>query len=157
MCFWIFGITSTHFGIVLSEGEIVGTGLVLVGRPDQMIVSLSLIAVVIAGLLGGPIVGFGAGIIAAVHLVFLGGVGWFANMLVNPLTGLLAGINWTFFFKSTSNFSDSSTFIGVFPPILHMQFLLVLYPQNESILKFVNLAGFHLYYRTVLRSLFLPQ
>lgn len=139
--FGVFAITSTHFGIVLSEGEIVGTGFVWSVEPDQMIVSLSLIAVVIAGLLGGPIVGFGAGIIAAVHLVFLGGVGWFANMLVNPLTGLLAGLTGRFFSKARVISPIQALFIGVFPPILHMQLLLVLYPQNESILKFVNLAG----------------
>src|SRR5699024_466602 len=31
--------------------------------------------------------------------------------------------------------------IGVFPPILQMQLLLVLYPQNESVIQYVNLTG----------------
>lgn len=139
--FGVFAIASSHFGIVLSNGEVINKGLVWIVEPDHMVVSLSLIAIVIAGLLGGPIVGLGAGIIAAVHLVFLGGIGWFANMLVNPLTGLLAGLTGRFFSKARVISPIQALFIGVFPPILQMQLLIVLYPQNENVIQFVNLTG----------------
>ncbi len=139
--FGVFAIASSHFGIVLSDGEVINQGFVWAVGPDQMVVSLSLIAIVIAGLLGGPVVGLGAGIIAAIHLVFLGGIGWFANMLVNPLTGLLAGLTGRFFSKARVISPIQALFIGVFPPILQMQLLIVLYPQNENIIQFVNLTG----------------
>src|SRR5690625_5232212 len=106
-----------------------------------MFISLSIIAIVIAGLLGGPLVGLGAGIIVGIHLGFLGGIGWVANMLVNPLTGLLAGLTGRFFSKARVISPIQALFIGVFPPILQMQLLLVLYPQNQHIIQFVNLVG----------------
>src|SRR5690625_7196110 len=90
--FGLFGIASTHLGIVIIDGQVIEQRLIWSVESNEMVVSLSLIAIVIAGLLGGPIVGLGAGIIAGIDLMFVGGVGWFANMLVNPLTGLLAGL-----------------------------------------------------------------
>src|SRR5690625_5352100 len=73
--------------------------------------------------------------------MMLGGIGWFANMLVNPITGLLAGLTRRFFSKARVILPILSLFIGVFPPILLMHFLFVLYPQNPTILEFVNLTG----------------
>lgn len=139
--FGLFGIASTHFGIVFANGEVINRGIVWAVQENQMVVSLSLIAIVIAGLLGGPIVGLGAGVIAGIHLFFLGGIGWFANMLVNPLTGLLAGLTGRFFSKARVISPIQALFIGVFPPILQMQLLLVLHPQNNSIIQFVNVTG----------------
>ena len=139
--FGVFAIVSTHFGLIFTNGEVIDSGIVLSVRENEMVVSLSLIAVVIAGLLGGPTVGLGAGIIAGIHLAFLGGVGWVANMLVNPLTGVLAGLTGRFFSKARVISPIQALFIGVFPPILQMQLLLVLYPQNENIIQFVNVIG----------------
>src|SRR5699024_1972366 len=93
LIFGLFAIASSHFGIVIQN-------FVLTVAPNEMMVSLSLIAVVIAGLLGGPLVGLGTGIIAGIDLAFIGGIGWVANMLVNPLTGILAGLAGQFFSKS---------------------------------------------------------
>lgn len=139
--FGIFGIASTHFGIVLADGEVVNQNLVWYVADNEMIVSLSLVAIVIAGLLGGPIVGLGAGIVAGIDLFFLGGIGWFANTLVNPLTGLLAGLAGRFFSKARVISPIQALFIGVFPPILQMQILFVIYPQHDTVMEFVNIAG----------------
>src|SRR5699024_7416464 len=62
-------------------------------------------------------------------------------MLVNPLTGLLAGLTGRFFSKARVISPIQALFIGVFPPILQMQLLLVLYPQNEQMIQFVNVIG----------------
>src|SRR5699024_3967059 len=139
--FGIFGIVSSHFGLIFKDGAIINRGIVTVVQPDEMLISLSIIAIVIAGLLGGPLVGLGAGIIVGIHLGFLGGIGWVANMLVNPLTGLLAGLTGRFFSKARVISPIQALFIGVFPPILQMQLLLVLHPQEESVVHFVNLVG----------------
>lgn len=139
--FGLFAIASSHFGIVITNGEIIDQNFVLSVEPDEMMVSLSLIAIVIAGLLGGPVVGLGAGIIAGLDLAFIGGIGWFANMLVNPLTGLLAGLAGGFFSKERVISPVQALFIGVFPPVLQMQILFVLYPQEQIIMESVNLIG----------------
>ena len=141
LLFGLFGVISSHFGLIFVNGVILDEIFVLSVEDDQMLISLSLIAVVIAGLLGGPKVGLGAGIITGIHLMFLGGIGWFANMLVNPITGLLAGLTGQFFSKARVISPIQALFIGVFPPILQMQLLLVLYPQNTNIISFVNVIG----------------
>ncbi|MEJ8776600.1 LytS/YhcK type 5TM receptor domain-containing protein [Pseudogracilibacillus sp. ICA-222130] len=139
--FGVFGIVSSHFGLIFKDGAIINRGIVTVVQPDEMLISLSIIAIVIAGLLGGPLVGLGAGIIVGIHLGFLGGIGWVANVLINPLTGLLAGLTGRFFSKARVISPIQALFIGVFPPILQMQLLLVLYPQNEQMIQFVNVIG----------------
>src|SRR5690606_27997584 len=76
LVFGIFGIASTMVGIVIQENVKISHSLILfpVGD-DHLVVSMSLVAIVIAGLLGGPLLGFGAGVIAGVHLLFLDGIG----------------------------------------------------------------------------------
>src|SRR5699024_9358412 len=100
---------------------------------DQYVVSLSLVAIVIAGLLAGPYVGLGAGIIAGLHLFFLGGIGVMANVIVNPLTGFLAGWTARFFSNERVISPFKALFIGVFPPILQMQLLLIFDAQQNKV------------------------
>lgn len=140
--FGIFGIASTVTGIIITEeAEILRAFVIFPVEDSQLIVSLSLVAIVIAGLLGGPIVGLGAGLIAGIHLMFLGGVGWLANGLVNPLTGLLAGMTARFFSNERVISPLKALFIGVFPPILQMQLLLILYTDGEGMVDIVDQIG----------------
>jgi two-component system, LytTR family, sensor histidine kinase LytS len=140
--FGIFGIASTVTGIIITEeAEILHAFVVFPVEDHQLIVSLSLVAIVIAGLLGGPIVGLGAGLIAGIHVMFLGGVGWLANGLVNPLTGLLAGLTARFFSNERVISPLKALFIGVFPPILQMQLLLILYTDGNGMVDIVDQIG----------------
>lgn len=138
--FGLFGMAGTMAGIVI-DGETIGQFSFVIGAVEkhQFIVSLSLVAIVIAGLLGGPLVGTGAGIVAGVHLMTLGGVGSIANGLVNPLTGLLAGWTARFFSQERVIPPFKALFIGVFPPILHMHLLLIFYPDTNEIVDRIGL------------------
>ncbi|WP_405099677.1 LytS/YhcK type 5TM receptor domain-containing protein [Oceanobacillus sp. FSL H7-0719] len=140
--FGLFGIASTITGIIIEDGGVVNNHFILfpVGE-NQLIVSMSLVAIVIAGLLGGPVVGLGAGLIAGVHLIFLGGVGWLANGFVNPLTGLLAGWTARFFSNERVISPLKALFIGVFPPVLQMQLLLIFYTETFDIVEIVDWIG----------------
>lgn len=141
LIFGLFAIASTTFGIIIDGDMIITHELIFSVADNQMIVSLSLVAVVIAGLLGGPVVGLGAGIIAGIHLLFLGGIGWFANLMINPITGLLAGLTGRFFSKERVISPVQALLIGLFPPILQMQLLLILHPQETKIIEVVNTIG----------------
>ncbi|WP_047985513.1 LytS/YhcK type 5TM receptor domain-containing protein [Ornithinibacillus californiensis] len=142
LVFGIFGIASTVTGIMISEqGEIIHAFVIFPVADGQLIVSLSLVAIVIAGLLGGPIVGLGAGLIAGIHLMFLGGVGWLANGMVNPLTGLLAGMTARFFSNERVISPLKALFIGVFPPVLQMQLLLIIYTTGDNMVDIVDRIG----------------
>ncbi|OZU87555.1 sensor histidine kinase [Virgibacillus indicus] len=142
LVFGIFAIASTVNGIVITgESEILRDFVIYPVEADQMIVSSSLVAIVIAGLLGGPIVGLGAGLIAGGHLLFLGGIGWVANGLVNPLTGLLAGMTARFFSNERVISPFKALFIGVFPPVLQMQLLLIIYTDSVNMVAIVDTIG----------------
>lgn len=138
--FGVFGIAGTMTGVVFDHGEII-TDFVWKVSLDQLAVSSSLVAVVIAGLLGGPVVGLGAGMIAGVHLLFVGGIGAIANAIVNPVTGLLAG--WTARFFSDERVIPpwKALFIGIFPPVLQMQMLLIIHAQSDEMVYVVDSIG----------------
>src|SRR5699024_12579501 len=98
----------------------------------------SLVAIVIAGLLAGPYVGLGAGIIAGLHLFFLGGIGVMANVIVNPLTGFLAGWTERFFSNERVISPFKALFIGVFLLILKMQLLFIFYTMQNNDVDIIN-------------------
>lgn len=140
--FGLFGIAGTITGIVIDGDTVAAGSFVLTPvADDQMIASLSLVPVVIAGLLGGPVVGLGAGIMAGAHLFFLGGLGVVANTLVNPITGLLAGWTTRFFSNERVIAPMKALFIGVFPPVLQMHMLLIAEPNSEEMITMVNTIG----------------
>lgn len=139
--FGLFGIAGTLTGVVIGSDFTVVQEFVWNVKDNQMVVSSSLVAIVMAGLLGGPLVGLGAGIIAGTHLFFLGGIGFFANSLVNPLTGLLAGFTARFFSQERVISPIKALFIGIFPPILLMHLLLIVDAQNREMIAMINTIG----------------
>lgn len=139
--FGLFGVAGTLTGVVIGNDFEVVQAFVWNVQEDQMVVSSSLVAIVIAGLLGGPLVGLGAGIIAGTHLFFLGGVGFLANGLINPLTGLLAGFTAKFFSQERVISPIKALFIGIFPPILLMHLLLIFDAQDKQTTALINTIG----------------
>ena len=139
--FGIFGIAGTITGVIVAEDGAVVHDLIWTVKGGEMVVSSSLVAIVIAGLLGGPIVGLGAGFLAGAHLFALGGIGFVANCVVNPLTGLLAGLTARFFSRERVISPLKALFIGIFPPVLHMQLLLIFDSQPAETIAIVNRIG----------------
>lgn len=139
--FGLFGIAGSQAGVVMEGDQFTTSFWVFSLEEDQMLVGSSLVAIVIAGLLGGPIVGFGAGLVAGVYLFFLGGLGYLANSIVNPLTGLLAGLTARFFSQERVIVPTKALFIGIFPPILQMGLLLIFTVQPEEMISLVDHIG----------------
>ncbi|ASN04522.1 LytS/YhcK type 5TM receptor domain-containing protein [Virgibacillus necropolis] len=139
--FGLFGIAGTITGIVIEGDSVVVRDFIWSIGDGQMVVSSSLVAIVIAGLLGGPVVGLGAGIIAGSHLFFVGGIGVIANSLVNPLTGLLAGLTARFFSNERVISPMKALFIGIFPPVLQMHLLLIFASYPDGMIAIVNTIG----------------
>lgn len=139
--FGLFGIASTQAGVVF-DGEEFRIALWYSGlSPDETLVSSSLVAVVIAGLLGGPAVGLGAGCITAGYTLTLGGHLIIATSLANPITGFLAGLTARFFSQERVISPFKALFIGMFAPILYMHLFLIFSPRPEETIPFVNLVG----------------
>lgn len=139
--FGMFGIASTQAGVVF-DGEQFYSGLWYTSlSPGETLVSSGLVAVVIAGLLGGPAVGLGAGCITAGYTLTLGGHLIAASSFVNPITGFLAGITARFFSQERVISPFKALFIGMFAPILYMHLFLILSPKPEETIPFINLVG----------------
>src|SRR5699024_6405379 len=65
----------------------------------------------------------------------------FANGIVNPITGLLAGLTARFFSDERVISPFKALFIGIFPPILHMQLLLIFHSNVEETIHIVDNIG----------------
>lgn len=141
LIFGLFGIVGAFLGVVVDGETVVNRLWVFSVGDDEMLVSTSLVAVVIAGLLGGPFVGLGAGLISGIYIYSLGGIGQLSNSLVNPLTGLLAGLTARFFSQERVIAPMKAMFIGIFPPILKMGLLLVFVPHSETVVPLVDTVG----------------
>jgi two-component system sensor histidine kinase LytS len=141
MIFGLFGIAAAQAGVLMDRESFIPHFWVFSLEESQMLVGSSLVAIVIAGLLGGPFVGLGAGVMAGVYLFSLGGMGSLANLLVNPLTGLLAGLTARFFSEERIIAPSKALFIGIFPPILKMGLLLIFTEEPEVMVSLVNLIG----------------
>ncbi|WP_226035311.1 LytS/YhcK type 5TM receptor domain-containing protein [Aquibacillus saliphilus] len=139
--FGILSIIATHIGVVVKGDEIRFSPWVLEVKQDEILVGFSLVIVMIAGLLGGPFVGFGSGIIAAFYVFLIGDVGWIANSIINPLAGLAAGWTGQFFSQERVIAPNKALFIGIFPPVLHMGLLLIFLPNQKVAIDLVNTIG----------------
>ena len=91
LLFGMFGIISNYTGIEVFHSSIEEVRWLSTIGEDSAIANTRVMGVVIGGLLGGPIVGAGAGLIAGIHRYSLGGFTAFACGLSTILAGMLAG------------------------------------------------------------------
>lgn len=141
LLFGLIGIAGTYSGVVVSPGEIDSTFWVSALGSDEIMAHSALIGVVMAGLLGGAYVGAGAGLLAGLHALFLGGLAGPSYAVSTPLIGLLAGLVARFFYEERIIAPIKAMFIGVFAPILQMGILLVFTTSSETAIELVNLVG----------------
>lgn len=141
MMFGLFGIAGTYAGVVVhKDGYIPGFWIFSLAG-EEIVANSTLVGVVIGGLLGGPMVGLGAGIIAGLHLYQLGGFAAVPMGLSVPLTGLLAGYVARFFSQERVISPSKALFIGMFAPVIQMSLLLIMSGPPELVRTMVNVIG----------------
>ncbi|AXI10899.1 sensor histidine kinase [Oceanobacillus zhaokaii] len=91
LLFGAFGSISNFTGIEISPQTFSQTGWVTEIDPESALANTRVMGVVIGALLGGPMVGLGAGLIAGLHRYTLGGFTAFACSISTILAGLVAG------------------------------------------------------------------
>src|SRR5690242_11230061 len=111
--FGIFGIIGTQIGELIEANVIHPHWFIFHLNHNQMIFGPSLVAIVIAGVMGGPSVGIGSGIVAGIYTYFLGGGELFANTIISPLAGFLAGCTARFFSQERVIAPVKAMFIGM--------------------------------------------
>lgn len=108
---------------------------------QDTLIGSTLFIIVIAGLIGGPIVGTGSGLVVALFLFITKGDVMVASMMINPITGFLAGLMARFFSDERIIAPGKAFFISMFAPILHMGLLLILTDDPDATIQLVNRIG----------------
>ena len=140
----IFGaiaIVGTYSGVVINLDKLGEGSGKLVNyhslQKSEAIVGFRDTITLIAGLIGGPLVGFGTGLIAGIHRNGLGGVAGPASGFATMLLGLFAGYARKFFLRETATIKGvlCVAFIG---SVLHRIVLLLLVSsyKNANVLLF---------------------
>ncbi|MEL3973532.1 sensor histidine kinase [Rossellomorea oryzaecorticis] len=91
LLFGFFGIIGTYTGLIVNAEVDEYAKWQLRLQENEAIANSRVIGIVAAGLLGGPWIGLGAGLVAGVHRYFLGGFTAFACGVSTIIAGLLAG------------------------------------------------------------------
>jgi two-component system sensor histidine kinase LytS len=133
--FGLFGILGTYSGLTVNIEQASYDRWALDIGEGEAIANSRVIGVVVAGLLGGWAVGLGAGAIAGVHRMFLGGFTGIACGLATIIAGLIAG----YFYKRNKNHRiislQTALFAGAVAEAVQMLIiLLVARPFEQSVL-----------------------
>lgn len=142
--FGLFGIISTYTGIVVSPGQVVNREWIPAVASDNAIANTRNLGVVIGGLLGGPVVGFGVGVIAGVHRYLLGGFTGVACMISTITGGLISGFIGKRYREQGKGMITPSlaVFVGVLVEVLQMGIILLIarpYDQALNLIRFIGL------------------
>jgi two-component system, LytTR family, sensor histidine kinase LytS len=139
--FGLFGILGTYAGVVVEGNTIVSSFWIFPLGSEQAIAHSALVGVMIGGLMGGPFVGIGAGLITGGHLMVIGGFAGLAGGIASLLTGILAGGIARFFSQERVISPVKALFIGMFAPILLMGVILICASPPNQAIQLVDLIG----------------
>lgn len=89
--FGVFGIISNYTGVEISHGGIRSQEWITEINSDDAIANTRIMGITIGGLLGGPIVGIGASLIAGLHRLSLGGFTAVACSVSTIFAGFVTG------------------------------------------------------------------
>ncbi|WP_028393851.1 sensor histidine kinase [Bacillus cihuensis] len=143
LLFGAFGVISNYTGIEIHHNTIAKAEWLSEIDPESALANTRVMGVVIGGLLGGPTVGIGAGLIAGIHRYTLGGFTAFSCALSTILAGIAAGY---FGRKRKQNGKKiTSTFavlIGMTVETGQMLIILLSAKPFEHALSLVQIIGF---------------
>ncbi|WP_153722402.1 sensor histidine kinase [Sporosarcina cascadiensis] len=136
--FGLFGIFGTYFGVALDMQTLHFKNMSLELTTDEAIANSRVIGVVVAGLLGGYRFGIGAGLIAGIHRMSLGGFTAISCGISTIISGILAG----YFYKKGKHTSPFTAFlIGAFAETVQMLLILLLADPFPKALALVQAIG----------------
>lgn len=125
LIFGIIGILGTYIGIPVKDA----------------IANSRVVGPMVAGLLGGPFIGFGAGLIAGMHRYFLGGFTAFSCAVSTVLEGLTGGLIRKFY-KGEQIPWELAFIAGFIGEAVQMIIILILAKPFAKAFELVNIVGF---------------
>ncbi|PIC67116.1 sensor histidine kinase [Sporosarcina sp. P21c] len=136
--FGLFGIFGTYFGVALDMQTFHFENMSWQLATDEAIANSRVIGVVVAGLLGGYRLGIGAGLIAGIHRMSLGGFTAISCGVSTIISGILAG----YFYKKGKRIRPLLAFtIGAAAEALQMLLIVVMAQPFEKAFALVQTIG----------------
>lgn len=136
--FGFFGIVGTYFGVALNTNTLHFNSVATALTSEEAIANSRVIGVVVAGLLGGYRVGIGAGLIAGIHRMTLGGFTAFSCGLSTIIAGVVAGA----FYRKGKALKPLTVFgIGALAEAIQMSMILLISRPFEQAVALVEVIG----------------
>lgn len=139
--FVLFGIVSNYTGVAISGGTITSHGWQLRLEEGSAIANTRIMGVAIGGLLGGPIVGIGTGIVVGLHRLTLGGYTAVACAISTILAGFVTGFIGTKFNIRQESSKWKAVIIGVLIEVTQMGIILIVAKPFDSALYLVKVIA----------------
>ncbi|MBP1995085.1 sensor histidine kinase [Paenibacillus eucommiae] len=139
--FGCFGIISNYTGVEISGSSIVSQTWLMEVDPDNAIANTRVMGVGMGGLLGGPLVGLGAGLIAGLHRYTLGGFTAGACAVSSILAGLAAGYLGRWYRKKGLISPWFAVVVGLLMEVVQMVIILLTAKPYEAAWKLVQMIG----------------
>ncbi|MCQ6281506.1 sensor histidine kinase [Bacillus sp. EB600] len=139
--FGVFGIISNYTGVEISHGSIRSQDWLTEIDKDNAIANTRIMGVAIGGLLGGPVVGIGAGLIAGLHRLSLGGFTAGACAFSTILAGIVTGFMGKHFKIQVEKTPWKAVVIGILMECVQMGIILVAAKPYDEALHLVDLIS----------------
>ncbi|MFZ5817661.1 MAG: LytS/YhcK type 5TM receptor domain-containing protein [Bacillota bacterium] len=143
LVFGFFGILGTYTGVIVSPEGISWTeGVTGPLPPHEAIANSRAVAVVVAGLMGGPWTGLTAGLLAGGHRMMIGGFTGLACGIATSSQGLLSGLLQRYLARTRSGPSPGvALLVGVLMELLQMGIILLVARPFEASVALVELIA----------------
>ncbi|EGO64730.1 sensor histidine kinase [Acetonema longum] len=140
--FGLIGILGTYTGIVVSTTDCgQNIGRITAISPTEAVINARVLGVAIGGILGGPVVGFFAGLVAGIHRYTLGGFTDLACSLATVWEGLLAGMMAYYWYKRKALSPWQVGFIGLVAEMNQMLVILLVAKPFDRAWELVAIIG----------------
>ncbi|MHA6259254.1 LytS/YhcK type 5TM receptor domain-containing protein [Sporosarcina sp. CAU 1771] len=137
--FGSFGIIGTYLGVALNADTLKLNSVATKLTTDEAIANSRVIGIVVAGLLGGYRLGIGAGLIAGIHRMTLGGF----TAISCGLSTIIAGVMAAAFHKRGKALNPFLVFgIGALAEAMQMSMILLMSKPFEKAVSLVEIIGF---------------
>lgn len=139
--FGAFGVISNYTGVEI-QGSQIGSEVWQTGvQVDSALANTRIMGVAIGGLLGGPLVGFGVGLIAGLHRLTLGGYTAVACAVSTLLAGIVTGWIGRRFRKFDAKAPWRAVAIGILMECAQMGIILLVARPYEAAATLVSIIG----------------
>ncbi|MDJ1089318.1 sensor histidine kinase [Macrococcus caseolyticus] len=140
--FGLFAAVSNFTGVEIRNNEILSSQIFSKISDDAVIANTRVLTISVAGLIGGPVVGIGVGIVSGITRYLIGGVDAYTYVISSALIGLTSGY---FGYRAMTNNRYPNVLMGVIlgaiMEVIQMICIIVFATNTEYALDIVKLIA----------------